>query len=114
MITDELTAQLRSHVRESELISAKLEANLLARKKGQSRADSNLIITSMVYRKSEKWAWIALVTGLMAFNAIQMVVSYMITGGVLHNVLWMCPGLVILLLPVKDFLNQKASPASAD
>jgi hypothetical protein len=68
-----------------------------------------LFITLTAYRKGEKWAWIALVAGLVAFNAIQMVVSYMMTGGVLHNVLWMCPGLVILLLPMKDFLSQKAT-----
>ena len=69
-----------------------------------------LFITLNAYRKGEKWAWLALLAGLVSYNAIQMVMSFTIDGarGALHDVIWLCAGLVILLLPVKEFLSQKA------
>jgi hypothetical protein len=70
-----------------------------------------LIITLTAYRKGEKWAWLALVAGLAIYNVIEIVISYLIAGatGSLEYVLWLCVGLVILLIPAKDFLTQKVS-----
>jgi len=73
-----------------------------------------LFITLTAYRKGEKWAWIALVAGLVAYNAIAIVVSYMTNGaaGAIENILWLGVGLAILMIPAKVFLSQKASPAT--
>lgn len=70
-----------------------------------------LIITLTAYRRGEKWAWLALIAGLTVYNVIEIVISYMIAGatGSLEYVLWLCVGLVILMIPTKDFLSQKAS-----
>jgi hypothetical protein len=63
------------------------------------------------YRKGEKWAWVALVAGLVAINGIQALISYKILGtaGALHDITWLCVGLVILLIPAKGFLVQKTA-----
>jgi len=73
-----------------------------------------LFITLTAYRKGEKWAWLALVAGLAVYNVIEIVISYMIAGatGILEYVLWLCVGLVILMIPAKDFLSQKTSLAT--
>ena len=60
-----------------------------------------LFITLTAYRKGEKWACIALLAGLIAFNAIQIVNGYIINGaaGTIENILWLCVGLAILMIP---------------
>jgi hypothetical protein len=74
-----------------------------------------LIITLTAYRRGEKWAWLALVAGLAVYNVIEIVIGYITAGatGALEYVLWLCVGLVILLIPAKDFLSQKAETVTA-
>ena len=75
-----------------------------------------LCITLTAFRKGEKWAWVALVAGLVAINGIQAPISYKILGtaGALHDITWLCVGLVILLIPAKGFLAQNTAIGTGD
>ena len=72
-----------------------------------------LFITLGAYRRGEKWAWIALLSGILSANAIPAIVC-LTSGdmvGALFWVFWLCVGLVILLLPAKEMLGHKTSAA---
>jgi len=70
-----------------------------------------LFITLRAYRRGEPWAWVALTAGLIVANGPQVVLSLATADamGVLFWAAWLCVGLIILLLPVKDMLGQKAA-----
>jgi len=72
-----------------------------------------LFITLAAYRHGQRWAWIALLAGLLAGQVVSLSLSSRIGGlaGTPHDVSWLCVGLVILLLPVKEMLGVKTSPA---
>ena len=68
-----------------------------------------LFITMTAYKKGEKWAWIALIAGLVAYNGLFLITDCIAWGviGAVHDLFWLCIGLVILLLPVKEIWSQK-------
>ncbi len=72
-----------------------------------------LFITLSAYREGRRWAWIALLVGLIAANTTDTAICLMFRDvvGVLFWASWLCVGLVILLLPVKEMLGLERRPA---
>lgn len=75
-----------------------------------------LFITLGAYRRAERWAWIALIVGLVASDATAAIICLKIGDmmGVLFWTSWLCAGLVILLLPAREMLSQKAFVAKSN
>jgi len=73
-----------------------------------------LYITLTGYRKGEKRAWIILLLVAILATGSSLVMSLMTDGIVLFWLFWLCFDLVVLLLPARDFLSQKASPAAVN
>jgi formate/nitrite transporter FocA (FNT family) len=72
-----------------------------------------LYITLTAYRKGEKRAWIILLLGAILATGGPLVMSVIRAGDATPWwTFWLCFDLVVLLLPVKDFLSQKAPPAT--
>ena len=73
-----------------------------------------LFITLGAYRRGQRWAWIALLVGLVAASATDTLHCLMARDvvGVLFWASWLCVGLVILLLPAKEMLHLKATSAA--
>ena len=70
-----------------------------------------LFITMTAYKKGEKWAWIALIVGLVVYSGLYIITDCIAWGviGVVHDLFWLCVGLIILLLPVKEMWDQKTA-----
>jgi hypothetical protein len=70
-----------------------------------------LYITLTGYKEGEKRAWLILLLGTILATGGATVMAAMTRGNALFWLFWLCFDLVVLLLPVKMFLGQKASPA---
>ena len=73
-----------------------------------------LYITLTAYRKGDKQAWLILLLGTVLATGVPVVMAAKTSGNTVFWLFWLCFNLVVLLLPAKEFLGQKATPAVVD